>query len=75
MELQDFLRERLRSLLRAEHGETQAHVAKDIGINAQHYQKFGYGARLPSLENFIALADHFGVSLNYLTGRTEEMTP
>ena len=26
----------------------------------------------PSLENFIALADHFGVSLDYLAGRSED---
>ena len=32
-------------------------------VSSQHYQKFEYGSILPSLENFIALADHFGVSL------------
>lgn len=71
MELRDFLKNRLRSL-RTERGETQAQVAQGIGVNSQHYQKFEYGAILPNLENFIALADHFDVSLDYLAGRTEE---
>ena len=39
------------------------------------HQKFEYGTNLPSLENFIALADHFGVSLDYLAGRSEEKEP
>ena len=68
MEVRDFLKNKLRSL-RTEHGETQARVAQGIGVSSQHYQKFEYGSILPSLENFIALADHFGVSLDELAGR------
>ncbi len=74
MELRDTLKKRLR-LLRTERGETQAQVAQGIGVGSQHYQKFEYGANLPNLENFIALADHFGVSLDYLAGRNEEKEP
>lgn len=74
MEIRATLKDRLRSL-RAERGETQAQIAQDLGVSSQHYQKFEYGANLPSLENFIALADHFGVSLDYLAGRSEEKEP
>ena len=74
MEFRDILKERLRSL-RTERGETQAQVAQDLGISSQHYQKFEYGTNLPSLEYFIALADHFGVSLDDLAGRSGEEGP
>jgi transcriptional regulator with XRE-family HTH domain len=66
-----FFSERLREL-RKEQGETQQQVADGLGVPRQHYHKFEAGENLPSLERFIALADHFGVSLDYLAGRTEE---
>ena len=50
--------EKLRSL-RKERGETQAQVATAIGIGERHYH------------NLCALADHFGVSMDYLAGRTD----
>ena len=74
MNFKDFFKSRLRER-RLERSETQQQVAKDLGIPSQHYQKFEYGAVLPSLENFIALADHFQVSLDYLAGRSEDRKP
>ena len=71
MEFHAFFSERLREL-RKEQGETQQQVADGLGVPRQHYHKFEAGENLPSLERFIALADHFGVSLDYLAGRTEE---
>ena len=47
-------------------------MADGLGVPRQHYHKFEAGENLPSLERFIALADQFGVSLDYLAGRTEE---
>lgn len=64
------LRERLREL-RKEKGETQVQVAAAVGIVEQHYQKFEGGVNLPNLENAWKLADHFGVSIDYLVGRTD----
>lgn len=64
------LRKRLREL-RKESGETQAEVAEAIGIAQRHYQRFEGGVNLPSLENAWKLADHFGVSIDYLVGRTD----
>ena len=54
-----------------ERGETQAQVATAIGIGERHYQKFESGNNLPSFHNLCALADHFGVSLDYLAGRSD----
>lgn len=62
--------ERLRELRKERH-ETQKAVAEAIGINERHYQKFEAGANLPSFENLLVLADHFGVSMDYLAGRTD----
>ena len=70
MNFREFFKGRLRDL-RKERNETQKQVAEDIGITSRHYQKFESGEILPSLENFFALAGHFGVSLDYLAGYTE----
>ena len=58
--------------LRKEHGETQKQVAAAIGLSERPYQYLESGEHQPSLDTFIALADHFGVSLDYLAGRTED---
>ena len=65
------LKERIREL-RKEECETQVQVAEALGIAEQHYQKYERGASLPNLENVWKLADHFGVSIDYLVGRSEE---
>ena len=74
MDFRTFFSARLHETRKANH-ETQQQVADGLGVSRQHYQKFESGENLPSLENFIALADHFGVSLDYLAGRTEERRP
>ena len=58
--------------LRKEKGETQVQVAEAVGIVEQHYQRLERGANLPNLESAWKLADHFGVSIDYLVGRTDE---
>lgn len=65
------LRERLR-MLRRETGETQAQVAAAVGIADRHYQRFEGGVNLPNLENAWKLAEHFGVSIDYLVGKTDQ---
>ena len=67
MEFKDRVRQ-----LRKGKKETQAQVAAAIGIQARHYQRFELGENLPSYANLIALADHFGVTLDYLMCRTDE---
>ena len=65
--------ERLRAL-RKEKKETQVQTAKAIGVTDRQYQRFEAGENLPGFENLCALADHFGVSLDYLAGRTDRRT-
>ena len=64
------LQERMRAL-RRERGETQVQTAKAVGVTDRQYQRFEAGGNLPGFENLCALADHFGVSLDYLAGRTD----
>ena len=65
------LKERIREL-RKEECETQVQVADAIGIAESHYQKYERGASLPNLENTWKLADHFGVTVDYLIGRSDQ---
>lgn len=74
MDFRDFFKTRIRAL-RKETSETQVQVAKAIGVSGRYYQNLELGENLPGIECFIALADHFGVSLDYLAGRSEEREP
>lgn len=65
------LHERMREL-RKEKKETQLQVASAVGITDRQYQRFEAGKQKPGFENLCALADHFGVTLDYLAGRTDE---
>ena len=56
---------------RKERKETQLQVAQAIGMGDRHYQRIENDEGLPGLEIFCALAEHFGVSLDYLAGRTD----
>ena len=57
--------------LRKERKETQLQVAQAIGMGDRHYQRIENDEGLPGLEIFCALAEHFGVSLDSLAGRTD----
>lgn len=61
---------RLRAL-RKEEKESQEGTARSIGITVRQYQRYESGEQKPNFDNLCALADHFGVSLDYLAGRTE----
>ena len=61
---------RLREL-RKERRETQLQVARAVGMGDRHYQRVENDEGLPGLEIFCALAEHFGVSMDYLAGRTD----
>ena len=63
--------ERLRTL-RAECKETQVQVAAAIGMTSRQYQGLEGGTSVPNFYNLCALADHVGVSLDYLAGRSDE---
>ena len=56
---------------RKERRETQLQDAQAVGMGDRHYQRVENDEGLPGLEIFSALADHFGVSMDYLAGRTD----
>mgnify|MGYP003207154493 CR=1 FL=1 len=59
------------SLLRREKGLSQRSVASDLHISQallSHYEK---GAREPGLDFVIRACDYYGVSADYLLGRTD----
>lgn len=52
---------------------TQAEVAKILGIQQTVYSRYERGFQTMPLEHLIKLADYYGVSLDFLTGRTRKM--
>lgn len=57
--------------LRKEKGIKQTEIADLIGCTTNHYQQIEYGyVNIPSL-TLTCLADYFGVSTDYLLGRTD----
>lgn len=57
--------------LRESFGYTQRFVAASLNIAYQSYQAYECAKTLPSLTNFVKLADLYDVSLDYLLGRKE----
>ncbi len=49
----------------------QKDISNNIGVPLRTYQRYEYGEREPNASTLIALADFFDVSLDYLTGRTD----
>ena len=57
--------------LRKEKHKTQVEMAQLLDCTDRHYQRMEYGyINVPSL-TLIRLADYFGVTTDYLLGRTE----
>ena len=51
---------------------TQQSAAVALGITVRQYQRFESGEQRPGYDNLIHIADLFDVSLDWLTGRTEQ---
>ena len=51
----------------------QSAVAQYLGIQQTVYSRYKRGARTIPLEHLIKLADLYNVSLDFLTGRTQNM--
>ena len=62
--------DRLKELRKAK-GVTQKAMAKFLDVTEQHYQRYEYGKHEPNLDAINKLADFFDVSLDYLTGRSD----
>jgi len=60
--------------LREDKGLTRKEVAKHLDIHESTYGKYELGHLKPSLEMIEKVADFFDVSIDYLIGRTEQVT-
>ena len=58
--------------LRKSKGVSQAFAAKEIRISPRAYQKYEYEESEPTLSVAARIADFYGVSLDYLAGRSED---
>ena len=58
--------------LKMERNVTYQIIADAIGIKIRMAQNYASGRQKPTYMRLIALADYFEVSLDYLTGRTNE---
>ena len=55
--------------IRTQKNMTQADVANALGVSSVVYSRYETGARQPSAEVLIQMADIFGVTVDYLLGR------
>ena len=69
--MRDDLAKRLKQC-RKEKGLTQREAAIYCDITEKAYQNYELMTREPKLEILIKIADLYDVSLDYLTGRTEQ---
>ena len=60
-----------RRRLRKERGLTQAQTAEHLSIAWRNYQRLEKDGNAPSFLTFVKAAEFFGVSLDYLAGRTD----
>ena len=58
-------------LLRTEKRVTQSAAAKACGITLRQYHRFEKGEQKPGFDNLRHIADFYGVSVDWLMGRTE----
>ena len=69
--MRKILADRLRQC-RKEAGLAQWQVAVYCDITEKAYQNYELMTREPKLEILVKIADWYGVSLDYLTGRTDK---
>ena len=58
--------------LRLERKLSQQQVAEKTGLTDTTVQNYEYGVRKPTYDAFLAIAELFDVSLDYLAGRTDK---
>lgn len=62
--------ERLKEL-RSKNHITQKQLSIDLKLSERGIQSYELNERKPGLDALVALADYFNVSLDYLTGRSD----
>ena len=58
--------------LRKQNGLTQAEAADMLGLSLSAHNRYEYGKREPTASVLIRMADLYGVTIDYLVGRTDE---
>ena len=61
--------------LRIDKEYTQKEIASYLGISQNTYSQYELGVLNYPVEALIKLADFYGVSVDYLLGRTDEQKP
>ncbi len=59
---------------RKSHKFTQKFVAAEIGVSLRAYQQYEQGLYEPNIEKLIKLADLFGVTVDFLICRGEQLS-
>ena len=70
MSLGDMMQNNLRKL-RKEKGLSQIAVQMQTGIEQALISKYENGERVPPTDTLMQLADFYGVSMDYIMGRTD----
>lgn len=58
--------------LRKEKGKKQNEMAEYLGVTLRAYQYYESGTNYPNIPGLLKLADFFGVTTDYLLGRSQE---
>ena len=61
--------------VREDSGESMSKAAEAIGIPKGTYASYEYGKREPNIEMISKIAEHFGVTTDYLLGRPDAKPP
>lgn len=61
--------------LRVDHDKTQAEIALYLDCHRGVYRRYEKGMRQIPIDLLIKLADYYGVSIDYLVGRTNIKKP
>ena len=61
--------------LRKKTGLSQKQMAEKLGLSYRSYRRYESGETEPTLSALLCIADYFGVTLDYLVGRTDEPSP
>lgn len=65
----DVFSRQVRKLREGHHGLSRATLSELCGLHSDAVRRYERGEAKPSLEAAVAIADYFGVSVDYLIGR------
>ena len=71
---EQLLSERIK-IARENLGITKAEAARRLNLSKIGYCRYEYGERTPSIQTLEVIARCFNTSIDYLTGKTDDMNP